>query len=111
MKKSRDPAVQQALRYRIRREHDKRSSGQVRPVVELYDRSGNHASTPQYIEHEYERHLSEAVQRRAPIAGQWFRMATEDDLAKDFAAALYNIKSTSLSRFASSVLTQTPLPT
>ena len=111
MRKSRDPAVQQALRYRIRREHDKRSSGQVRPVVELYDRSGNHASTRQYIEHEYERHLSEAVQRRAPIAGQWFRMATEDDLAKDFAAALCNIKSTSLSRFASSVLTQTPLPT
>ena len=51
------------------------------------------------------------MQRRTTIACQWFQMATEGELAKEFASALCNIKSPSLSRLAASVLTQTPLPT
>ena len=111
MQKSRDPAVQQALRHRIRRELHKRSTGHVQPVVELYDRREDRVATRRFIESEYERHLSESLQRRAPIAAQWFRMATEDELAKDFAVAVCNINSEALSRFTASVLTQTPLPT
>ena len=109
MEKSRDPAVLHALRVRIRREENKRSSGHVRPPSEIY--STDRSEVRRMIGEEYERHLSQAVQRRTSVAGQWFRIATEEDLAKDFAAALCDLKSESLSRFTASVLTQTPLPT
>ena len=63
------------------------------------------------INTEHEAHLVQAVSRRAPIAARWFNDASEESMAKDFAAAVCNIRSTHLTRFVSSVLTQAPLPT
>ena len=111
MSKSRDPAVQYALRHRIANEQRRRSSGHVRPAARFYDMRDDPDNLRRTINDEYERHLIESVQRRTTIACEWFQMATESDLAKDFASALCNVKSSSLSRFAASVLTQTPLPT
>ena len=108
MDKSRDPEVQHALRERIRREANKRRAGYIRPPTDMH--STSHCSVRRLLGSEYERHLTEAVQRRTAVAGRWFRIATEADLARDFAAALCNLKSESLSRFTSSVLTETPLP-
>ena len=109
MDKSRDPEVQHALRERIRREANKRRAGYIRPPTDMH--STSHCSVRRLLGSEYERHLTEAVQRRTAVAGRWFRIATEAHLARDFAAALCNLKSESLSRFTSSVLTETPLPT
>ena len=109
MDKSRDPEVQHALRERIRREANKRRAGYIRPPTDMH--STSHSNVRRLLGSEYERHLTEAVQRRTAVAGRWFRIATEADLARDFAAALCNLKSESLSRFTSSVLTETPLPT
>ena len=109
MDKSRDPEVQHALRERIRREANKRRAGDIRPPTDMH--STSHSNVRRLLGSEYERHLTEAVQRRTAVAGRWFRIATEADLARDFAAALCNLKSESLSRFTSSVLTETPLPT
>ena len=109
MEKSKDPAVKYSLRERIRREQAKRQSGHIRPSIDIQSLQGGNVR--RVLATEYERHLSQAVQRRTTVAGQWFRMATEADLARDFAAALCNLKSESLSRFTASVITQTPLPT
>ena len=51
MEKSRDPAVQHALRQRIQNEQKKRSSGQIRPLTQLYEVRDDPAALQRTIQH------------------------------------------------------------
>ena len=54
--------------------------------------------------------MIDQLRKRAPTAAKWWNGPSEADLAKEFAAALNNLNSEKLSRFATSLITLTPLP-
>ena len=109
MHKSRDPSIKAAL-PRIKQEEEKRSSGHIRPSAEALQHLYNARKAQQLAREHHDSYVISHLQRRAPTAAKWWNLPSEADLAKEFSAALNDLNSEKLSRFAASVLTLTPLP-
>ena len=110
MNKSRDINVQAALRSRIEEEQNRRARGQLRPACEILQHLNDAKRAKQIMGEYYEAKIVQDLQKRAPVAAQWWTTPSETELAKEFSAVLNNLNSTKLTRFATSVLLTTPLP-
>ena len=111
LKKSKDPAAAAVLRNKIREEEERRLKGQIRPATHITHCLNDRSRARKTLIDLNEERMINALRRRTTVAIQWWDTNTEEDQAKDFAAAINGLRSTSLSRFATHVMVQAPLPT
>ena len=110
MHQSRDPNVLKALRFRIQEEQRKRAKGQIRLAAQITDHLNDPQRARQILRDAHEEQMITRLRQRAPVAALWWQFPSDPEMAQEFASAIHGIRNEKLSRFMSSVMTLTPLP-